>query len=128
MNGVIHLSIGDGWWAEGYTGANGWVIGDGVAATDPGAADAADAAALYRLIEQEVVPCFFDRDQRGIPCRWVDLVKEAIRTTVPNFSARRMVKQYAEAMYAPALQDGRGWQDVSAGERPQGAAPAPSFS
>ncbi len=124
MNGVIHLSIGDGWWAEGYTGRNGWVIGAGVSAVDPGAADAADAAALYQLIEREVVPCFFDRDARDIPCGWVGLVKEAIRTTVPTFSARRMVKQYVETMYAPGLQEGQSRQEASAAGRPEGAAPA----
>ena len=105
MNGVPHLSIGDGWWAEGYTGSNGWLIRGGADGHDAAAADAADAAALYRLLEGSVVPAFFDRDVQGIPRRWVRTVKDAIRTTVPRFSARRMLTQYAEEMYGPALRD-----------------------
>ncbi len=105
MNGVLHLSVGDGWWAEGYTGKNGWLIKGGADPGDPAATDAADAEALYRLTEELVVPTFFDRDPSGIPRRWVQLVKESIRTTVPRFSARRMLKQYAENMYGPALRE-----------------------
>jgi glycogen phosphorylase len=100
INGVLHLSTGDGWWAEGHTGSNGWVIDGGVAADDPAAVDAADAESLYRLLEEEIVPAFYDRDANRVPRHWLQLVKEAIRTTMPRFSARRMVKQYAEWMYA----------------------------
>jgi starch phosphorylase len=102
INGALHLSTGDGWWAEGYTGSNGWLIDGGVASHDPAAVDAADAEALYRLLEEEVVPTFYDRDANKVPRRWLQMVKEAIRTTMPRFSARRMVKQYAEWIYAPA--------------------------
>jgi len=100
INGALHLSTGDGWWAEGYTGSNGWLIDGGVATDDPAAVDAADAEALYKLLEEEVVPAFYHRDVSKVPERWLQLVKEAIRTTMPRFSARRMVKQYAERMYA----------------------------
>lgn len=100
INGALHLSTGDGWWAEGYTGSNGWLIEGGVTADDPAAVDAADAESLYQLLEEEVVPAFYDRDINKVPRRWLQLVKEAIRTTMPRFSARRMVKQYAEWMYA----------------------------
>jgi starch phosphorylase len=103
INGALHLSTGDGWWAEGYTGSNGWLIDGGVAGDDPAAVDAADAEALYRLLEEEVVPTFYDRDAKRIPVRWLQKVREAIRTTMPRFSARRMVKQYAEWMYAPGF-------------------------
>jgi len=65
--------------------------------------DAADAEALYRLLEEEVVPTFYDRNANRIPVRWLQKVREAIRTTMPRFSARRMVKQYAEWMYAPGF-------------------------
>jgi starch phosphorylase len=102
VNGVPHLSIGDGWWAEGFTGNNGWVIEAGDAG-DNDAQDAADAAALYQLLEEQVVPAFYDRDRSNVPHRWVGIVKEAIRTVAPRFSARRMVKEYTERMYAPAL-------------------------
>jgi starch phosphorylase len=103
LNGVPHLSIADGWWAEGYNGTNGWVI-NGERTGDDDAVDAADADALYRLLAEEVVPAFYDRDAAGIPHRWLATVKEAIRSVAPRFSARRMVKEYVERMYAPALE------------------------
>src|SRR3954469_11284806 len=103
INGVPHLSIGDGWWAEGFDGHNGWVI-DGGQDNDPDAVDAAAAAALYRLLEDEIVPAFYDRDRGGIPRRWLATVKQAIRTVAPRFCARRMVREYVERMYAPALE------------------------
>jgi len=104
INGVLHLSTGDGWWAEGYSGSNGWLIDGGVSAGDPAADDAADAEALYRLLEVEIVPTFYDRDASKVPRRWLQMVKAAIRTTMPRFSARRMVKQYAEQVYAQAAE------------------------
>ena len=103
INGVPHLSIGDGWWAEGFTGDNGWVINGGAATDDYDTVDAADADALYRLLEEEVVPAFYERDRAGLPHRWLRTVKEAIRTVTPRFCARRMVKEYVDRMYAPAL-------------------------
>jgi starch phosphorylase len=104
INGVPHLSIADGWWAEGYNGANGWVI-DGGATTDQyETVDAADANALYRLLEEEIVPAYYDRDGAAVPHRFIATVKEAIRTVAPRFSAKRMVKEYVERMYAPALE------------------------
>ncbi len=104
LNGVPHLSVLDGWWYEGYKGTNGWAI-------DPGAPegvsdehrDEADVEALYRALENEVVPLYFDRDSDGVPRRWIHVVKEAIRTAAPAFSARRMVKEYAERMYVPGM-------------------------
>ena len=102
INGVLHLSCGDGWWLEGYTGSNGWVIDSGVTQDDPAAVDAAEAETLYRLLEEEVVPAFYDRDTGNVPRRWLAMVKEAIRSITPRFSARRMLKQYTEEMYAPA--------------------------
>jgi glycogen phosphorylase len=102
INGVPHLSIGDGWWAEGFTGRNGWLI-DGGTAAEPDAQDVADANALYGLLEEQVVPAFYDRDTSQVPHRWVAVVKEAIRTVAPRFSARRMVKEYTDRMYASAL-------------------------
>ena len=103
MNGVPHLSIGDGWWAEGFNGANGWTIDGGLTSDNHDAVDAADADALYTILEQQVVPTFYERDARGIPRRWLAVVRESIRTVAPRFSARRMVKEYVERMYAPAL-------------------------
>jgi len=100
INGVLHLSCGDGWWVEGYTGSNGWLIDGGLTEGDPSAVDAADAEALYRLLEEEVVPAFYDRDASNVPRRWLRMVQDAIRSVTPHFSARRMLKQYAEEMYA----------------------------
>jgi starch phosphorylase len=97
INGVINLSVGDGWWADGYTGSNGWLIEAGSNGTED--IDAADAEVLYGLLEEEVVPTFYERDQHGVPQRWLQIVKEAIRTVGPEFSARRMVKRYALEMY-----------------------------
>jgi starch phosphorylase len=103
INGVPHLSIGDGWWAEGFTGENGWVIDGQAGSDDPEAIDAADANALYRLLEEAVVPAFYDRDRSGLPRRWLRIVRDAIRSVTPRFCARRMVKEYVERMYVPAL-------------------------
>jgi starch phosphorylase len=70
---------------------------------DQGEQDAADADALYRLLEEQVVPTFYDRDKNGVPRAWLRIVKESIRTIMPRFSARRMMKEYVEAMYAPVF-------------------------
>jgi starch phosphorylase len=104
VNGVPHLSIGDGWWAEGYTGDNGWLIEGQAASADHEAVDAADADALYQLLEREIVPAFYARDPNGIPRRWLTFVRRAIISVTPRFSARRMVRQYAEDMYWPAME------------------------
>ena len=83
---------------------NGWLIDGGLGYDNHDAADAADAASLYRLLEEEVVPTYYDRDANGVPHRWLAVVKESIRTVAPRFSARRMVKEYVDRMYAPALE------------------------
>jgi starch phosphorylase len=105
INGVPHLSIGDGWWAEGYTSRNGWLIDGHAPPEDHAAVDAADAEAIYTLLEEEIVPAFYDRDTNGIPRRWLAIVRQAILSVTPRFSARRMVKQYAETMYGPAMRE-----------------------
>jgi starch phosphorylase len=101
LNGVPHFSIGDGWWAEGYTGDNGWLI-DAPDAGSTEAQDAADAARIYETLEREIVPTFYALDN-GIPRRWLSFVRNAIITIAPRFSARRMMKEYVDTMYAPAL-------------------------
>ena len=103
LNGVPHLSVGDGWWAEGYTGDNGWLIDGQADPVDYDRSDAADAAALYTLLEQDVVPRFYDRDANGVPGRWLRVVREAMRTTMPRFSARRMLEEYVQRLYLPAM-------------------------
>ncbi len=106
-NGIPNLSVLDGWWAEGYNGANGWAIDAGKEYDDPAAQDAADAEALYRLLEDEVAPLFYKRDSDDVPRGWVRVMKEAIRTAVPVFCTRRMVKEYTERFYVPAAERAR---------------------
>jgi len=108
LNGVLHLSIRDGWWNEGYDGTNGWALGSDFDALRPEEEDGADAEALYRLLEEKVVPLYYDRDRGGVPHGWVRLVKEAIRSIVPVFCARRMLKEYTEKIYRAAAQSASG--------------------
>ncbi|MCA1584140.1 MAG: alpha-glucan family phosphorylase [Acidobacteria bacterium] len=103
LNGVPHLSIGDGWWAEGYNGRNGWLIESGTNPDDLAATDSADAESLYDLLEKQVVPAFYERNERQVPVRWVQIVREAMRSNLPRFSTRRMLKQYVNEMYLPAI-------------------------
>jgi glycogen phosphorylase len=93
LNGVMNLSVLDGWWCEGYNGDNGWAI--------EGEDDEAAAASLYELLETQVVPLFYDRGPDGLPYGWVQRMKEAIRSTAAPFSARRMMKQYLSEVYFP---------------------------
>ncbi len=102
MNGVINLSIRDGWWDEAYNGLNGWAI-DGFKGGSPEEEDKADSESIYGLLENEIVPLFYDRDRKGIPHRWIQVAKEAIKTINPVFNACRMMSQYVEQMYQPAL-------------------------
>ncbi|HEY3120147.1 MAG TPA: alpha-glucan family phosphorylase [Vicinamibacteria bacterium] len=102
INGGINLSIPDGWWEEGFRGDNGWAIGEVHKPPEAEAEDRADAESLYRLLEQEVVPRFFDRDQDGLRRRWIETMKASIESVVPQFSAHRMVKEYVETSYLPA--------------------------
>lgn len=103
INGTPNLSIGDGWWAEGYTGGNGWLIEGAADPHDHSAQDWADAQALYTLLEQHVVPAFYERDANDIPRRWVEIVRQSILTVLPRFGTRRMVKEYVRRMYVPAV-------------------------
>jgi starch phosphorylase len=103
LNAVPQLSTLDGWWHEGYDGLNGWALPPVNEEMDAGAADAADAEQLYRLLEKEVVPAYFDRDDRGVPLRWTQKMKHALHVAGARFTSRRMVQQYTRQYYAPAL-------------------------
>jgi starch phosphorylase len=94
-NGGINLSVLDGWWAEGYNGKNGWGF------SEQSNSDAEDAGILYHLLESEVVPMFYERDEDGIPQRWVEMMKESIVSALPKFSTQRMLVDYAEQAYLP---------------------------
>ncbi len=100
LNAVPQLSTLDGWWVEGYDGLNGWAI---KGAPDGSDGDDWDAEELYRLMEEEVVPLFYDRDQHGVPVGWVTKMKHALKTVGERFTARRMVQQYVKSFYAPGL-------------------------
>jgi starch phosphorylase len=102
MNGAINLSVLDGWWDEGFTGDNGWAIGGRETNPDEGAQDWADAQDLYRILEEEVIPRYYDRDADGIPLAWVELMRRSITTIMWQFSTTRMLREYVEQLYLPA--------------------------
>jgi starch phosphorylase len=99
INGVPQLSILDGWWIEGYNGRNGWAF-EGAQGPDR---DAKDAAAIYDILENKVVPIYYDVDEEGVPHLWVKIMKEAMKMAGPNFCARRMAKQYTDKFYRKAI-------------------------
>jgi starch phosphorylase len=102
LNGGLNLSVLDGWWAEAYDGENGFAIGDGVSHADEGVQRARDAAALYDVLEQEVLPLFFDVDATGLPRRWVWRMKHSIMSLGWRFNADRMVMDCVRGSYLPA--------------------------
>ena len=102
VNGGINLSELDGWWAEAYTPGVGWALGDGQEHGDDPAWDAAEAKALYDLLEREVIPEFYARDASGIPTAWVRRMRESMARLTPRFSATRTVREYTEQYYLPA--------------------------
>jgi starch phosphorylase len=102
MNGIINCSVLDGWWDEGYNGDNGWAIGGREANADEGAQDWADAQDLYRLLENEIVPMYYERDKKGLPKRWLQMMRGSMASTIWQFSTSRMLQEYVEQLYAPA--------------------------
>ena len=102
VNGGINLSELDGWWAEAYTPEVGWALGDGQEHGDDPAWDARDAEALYDLLEREVIPEFYSRDEQGIPNAWVARMRESMAQLTPRFSTNRAVTEYTEQYYLPA--------------------------
>jgi len=102
VNGGLNLSELDGWWAEAYAPSVGWALGDGGEHEDDPARDAVEASQLYDLLEQEVVPEFYARDENDIPRRWVARVRESMATLTPLYSANRSVREYLERCYLPA--------------------------
>lgn len=102
MNGVLHASVLDGWWCEAYAGDNGFAIGWGEEHADAEHGDRLEAQALYRLLEEDIVPLFYQRDDRGLPRGWISAMKRSIATVAPVFNTSRMVKEYAERYYVPA--------------------------
>jgi starch phosphorylase len=101
-NGVVNVSVLDGWWDEAWNGENGWAIGGRESDPDEGAQDWADAMDLYRLLETEIVPLYYERDAKGLPAGWIALMRRSIASTVWRFSTTRMLREYTERLYLPA--------------------------
>ncbi|MEA2173888.1 MAG: glycogen phosphorylase, partial [Blastocatellia bacterium] len=99
MNGGLNMSILDGWWIEGYDGTNGFALGDRVQAGEDGDVDASDAESLYRILEESVVPLYYERGPDGIPHGWARMMKRSIATLAPAFNSNRMVEEYAREIY-----------------------------
>ena len=99
LNGVLNFSVLDGWWREGYNGSNGWAIGSDDSHSDHKFQDDMDAESLYSILENEIVPLFYERSSQDLPVEWISRMKDSIRTLAPAFSMRRMVKDYALQLY-----------------------------
>jgi starch phosphorylase len=103
INGIPSVSILDGWWDEGFDGANGWAIGDRVPDGDDEAQDEADATELYRLLEEEIVPRYFERGPDGLPAAWLETMRASIGSALWQFSTARMLTEYVDRLYLPAV-------------------------
>lgn len=119
VNGGLNLSELDGWWAEAYAPGVGWAIGDGADHGEDPAWDAAEADALYRILENEVGPAFYERDAKGLPPRWIQMQRRSMTDLTPRFSSQRTVREYTERYYLPAA---RAWRSRSARKGARGAA------
>ena len=102
LNGGLNLSILDGWWDEMYDGENGWAIPTADGVTDPERRDDLEAQGFYELVENQVRTRFYDRDDSGVPQRWIDMVRHTLQTTGPKVLASRMVRDYVHQLYTPA--------------------------
>lgn len=103
LNGIPNLSVLDGWWPEAYNGHNGWAMGEEREFASEAEQDAADVESLYRILEEELVPLYYDRDGGGVPLGWTEIMKESITTVAPDFSTQRMVQDYIHKLYSPGL-------------------------
>ena len=106
VNGVINLSVLDGWWPEGYNSDNGWAIGDERGYLSEDEQDKRDADELYKILEEKMIPMYYERDENGVPHRWIKMMKNSIEGITPIFSSHRMVKDYTENFYIPASERG----------------------
>ena len=110
LSGIPNFSVLDGWWVEGYMGDaenhNGWSIGEERDYKDEDTQDQADVLHLYATLENEIIPLYFERNEAGVPEKWLTIMKNSIRTCTPQFSMQRMVKDYTNLYYLPAMQSG----------------------
>ena len=104
LNGGLNLSIRDGWWDEWYDGENGWAIPSASGVVDEDRRDELEAAALYDLLQKSVAPKFYERDEHGVPRRWIEMVRHTLQTLGPKVLASRMVRDYTERYYLPAAE------------------------
>lgn len=104
INGIVNFSILDGWWCEGYNGKNGWAIGDDTFYENEYYQDNADSESIYNTLEKQIIPLFYDRDAGGIPVKWVNIMKESIKSVSYQFSTHRMVQEYNNKMYIPSME------------------------
>jgi len=105
INGILNFSVLDGWWREAYNGSNGWAIGEDREYETTEIQDRADAESLYHTLEHEIIPLYYDRDAREISHGWIARMKDTMKTVTPKFSTRRMVKEYVQKFYVPALKN-----------------------
>jgi glycogen phosphorylase len=106
INGALNFSVLDGWWREAYNGQNGWSIGED-ADLKSDVQDEADIESMYATLENEIIPLFYERGADNLPHEWIARSRNAIQTVTPQFSTRRMVKEYVERLYTPALKTTR---------------------
>ncbi|HJU21070.1 MAG TPA: DUF3417 domain-containing protein, partial [Casimicrobiaceae bacterium] len=107
MNGVINLSVQDGWWGEGYQHGNGWAIKPATGTTDPQRRDRDEARSLYEILQDHALPTYYDRSPAGYSTAWLRMAKQSMGTLLPRFNAGRMLREYVEKLYAPAAAQGR---------------------
>jgi starch phosphorylase len=116
LNGVLNWSILDGWWCEGYAKDLGWAVGNGEEYDDENYADEVESAALYRVLEDEIMPTFYDRVEGGDPTRWIAMMKSCLRMALGFFTTRRMVSEYRDYFYKPASANFRSLLENDAGQ------------
>lgn len=104
INGVINFSVLDGWWCEGYNGKNGWAIGDGTYFENEYSQDNADSESICDVLEKQIIPMFYERNEKGVPVRWVKMMKESIKSLTYRFSTHRMLLEYMSGMYLPSME------------------------
>ena len=104
INGVVNFSILDGWWAEGYNGKNGWAIGTNAEYDCYDAQDNDDSKSIYNLLENEIIPAYYNKDKNGISEQWMEFMKNSITSTGPEFSTARMVVEYTNELYMPLIE------------------------
>jgi hypothetical protein len=100
MNGTLHFSVLDGWWVEGYHPDAGWALTNETAYDDANLQDDLDAEIIYSMLEQEVIPAFYDRNTEGIPTEWISIMKNSIATIAPHFTTTRMISDYVRRYYS----------------------------